>query len=124
MELMQLEMFVAVVESGSVSAAAERVYRTQAAVSIAMRKLKEEFGAPIFNRPKRYTYQLTPVGEALYEYAKRMLGLRSETLAVIEGICKRHYSNTENRPNSRSASRFETRTNVCGKKAAHRVVKP
>jgi hypothetical protein len=88
MELMQLEMFVAVVESGSVRAAAERVFRTQPAVSIAMRKLKEELGAPVFDRPKRYAYQLTPVGKELYSYAKRMLSLRSETLVAIENICK------------------------------------
>lgn len=46
MELMQMEMFVAVVEEGSVRAAAGRVFRTQPAVSIAIRKLEEEFEAP------------------------------------------------------------------------------
>ena len=38
MEFQQLEMFVAVVETGSVSRAAERVFRTAPAVSIALRK--------------------------------------------------------------------------------------
>ena len=37
MELMQLEMFVAVVEEGSVHRAADRVCRTQPAVSIALK---------------------------------------------------------------------------------------
>ena len=40
MELMQLEMFVAVIEERSVQKAADRVCRTQPAVSIALRKLE------------------------------------------------------------------------------------
>jgi DNA-binding transcriptional LysR family regulator len=55
MELMQLEMFVAVVEEGSVRAAAERVFRTQPAVSNAVSKLEREFEAPLFDRSKCYT---------------------------------------------------------------------
>jgi DNA-binding transcriptional LysR family regulator len=86
MELMQLEMFVAVVEEGSVRGAAERVLRTQPAVSIAMSKLEREFEAPLFDRPKRQEYRLTPVGEALYQQAKRMLGLRNETVSTIADI--------------------------------------
>src|SRR6267154_203662 len=50
MELMQLEMFVAVVEEGSVRAASERVFRTQPAVSIGVRKLEEDFGATLCER--------------------------------------------------------------------------
>jgi DNA-binding transcriptional LysR family regulator len=83
---MQLEMFVAVVEEGSVCSAAERVLRTQPAVSIAMSKLEREFEAPLFDRSKRQEYRLTPVGEALYQQAKRMLGLRDETVSTIADI--------------------------------------
>ena len=50
MEFSQLEFFVTVVEEGSFSKAAERVYRTQPAVSIAIRRLEEEIGAPLFER--------------------------------------------------------------------------
>src|SRR5580704_11441353 len=86
MELMQLEMFVAVVEEGSVRAAAERVFRTQPAVSIAIRKLEREFETPLFDRSKRHEYRLTQVGEVVYAQATRMLGLRSETLSALEDI--------------------------------------
>ena len=86
MELMQLEMFVAVVEEGSVRAAAERVFRTQPAVSIAVSKLEREFDAPLFDRSKRHEYRLTQVGEALYAHATRMLSLRSETVSVVGDI--------------------------------------
>ena len=86
MELMQLEMFVAVVEEGSVRGAAERVFRTQPAVSIAVSKLEREFEAPLFDRSKRYEYRLTPAGEALYQHAARMLALRSETVSAVGDI--------------------------------------
>jgi DNA-binding transcriptional LysR family regulator len=48
MELMQLEMFVAMVEEGNFHKAAERVFRTQPALSMSLRKLEQEIGAPLF----------------------------------------------------------------------------
>ncbi len=82
MELSQLEFFRTVVEEGSFSKAAERVYRTQPAVSIAIRRLEKEIGAPLFERSQK-TPALTEVGELLYDYAKRMLSLRDQTLEVV-----------------------------------------
>jgi DNA-binding transcriptional LysR family regulator len=86
MELMQMEMFVAMIEEGSVRGASERVLRTQPAVSIAVRKLEEDIGAALFDRSKRYQYQLTEAGEALYEYAKQMLALRKEAVSVVADL--------------------------------------
>jgi len=82
-----MEMFVAVVDEGGVRAASERVFRTQPAVSIAVRKLEEEIGAPLFDRSKRYDYRLTEAGEALYKYAKKMLDLRKEAISVLSDLC-------------------------------------
>jgi len=48
MELMQLRMLVAVVEGSSIQKAAERVFRTAPAVSMALRKLEVEIGASLF----------------------------------------------------------------------------
>lgn len=79
--------FVAVVE-GSVRAASERVFRTQAAVSIGVRKLEEEFGAPLFDRSKRYSFRLTQAGESLYGYARKMLSLRNEAISELGDIAK------------------------------------
>jgi DNA-binding transcriptional LysR family regulator len=90
MELMQLEMFVAVVEEGSVRGAAERVFRTQPAVSIAVSKLESEFEAPLFDRSKRYEYRLTQAGEALYHHATRMLSLRSEAISAVGDVRNLH----------------------------------
>lgn len=85
MEFMQLEMFLAVVEERSVNRAAERVCRTQPAVSIAMRKLEEEFGVALFDRPRRGTYRLTQAGELLYDLAAQMVTLRNEAISALRG---------------------------------------
>ncbi len=68
MEFSQLEFFVAVVAEGSFSKAAERVFRTQPAVSIAIRRLEDEIGAQLFERSQK-TPALTEVGELVYDYA-------------------------------------------------------
>lgn len=86
MELMQLEMFVAVVEEGSVHKAADKVCRTQPAISIALRKLENEIGAPLFDRAQRYDYHLTPAGELLYSYATRLVTLRNETTVALRDL--------------------------------------
>ena len=82
MELTQLEFFVKVVEEGSFSKAAERVYRTQPALSIAIKRLQEEIGAPLFERSQK-TPELTELGELVYDYAKRILALRDQTLEAV-----------------------------------------
>ena len=88
MELMQVEMFVAVVEEGSVQAAAERVFRTQPAVSMSLKKLEEEIGAALFDRSQRHDYLLTEAGEVLYSYATRLLNLRNEAVASLDSLKK------------------------------------
>jgi DNA-binding transcriptional LysR family regulator len=85
MEFSQLEFFVTVVEEGSFSKAAERVFRTQPAVSIAIRRLEEEIGAPVFERSQK-TPALTEVGELVYDYAKRILSLRDQTSEAVSEL--------------------------------------
>jgi DNA-binding transcriptional LysR family regulator len=87
MEFRQLEMFVALVEAGSVQRAAERVFRTQPAVSMAIRKLEEELGAPLFNRSDRNPAP-TEVGRLLYDYATRLLSARDEAIVAIDGFAR------------------------------------
>jgi DNA-binding transcriptional LysR family regulator len=83
MDLMQLEMFVATVEEGNFRRAADRVYRTQPAVSMALKKLQEEVGAPLFERSGRSTSTPSAAGQILYEYAKKMLHLREEATNTL-----------------------------------------
>ena len=86
MELMQLEMFVAMVEEGNFHKAAERVFRTQPAVSMAIRKLEHELGSQLFDRSNRNACVLTDTGEVLYDYAKRLLNLRDEAVITLQQL--------------------------------------
>jgi DNA-binding transcriptional LysR family regulator len=86
MELMQLQMLVAVADEGSLQKAAGRVYRTAPAVSIAIRKLEDEMGTLLLDRTRGQAFRLTAAGEVLVEYARGLLSLRDEALAAVEGI--------------------------------------
>lgn len=88
MELMQLQMLVAAVEEGSIGKGAERVLRSQPAVSMALRKLENEIGVPLFDRSKRHHYSLTTAGELLYVYAIRLLHLRDEAIRALGELGK------------------------------------
>ena len=81
MEFKQLEMFVAVAEARSVRQAADRVFRTQQAVSMAMTKLEQETGSTLFDRRDRF--RLTQPGEILYEYARQLLKLREDAESAL-----------------------------------------
>ena len=77
MDLASLQVFQAVVRERSFSRAAEKLYRTQPAVSISIRKLEEWVGQPLFLRGSG-AQMLTDAGTLLVEYADRMLNLREE----------------------------------------------
>lgn len=84
MEFQQLEMFAAVAEEGSISRAAQRVCRTGPAVSIALKKLEDELGIPLFERDDRHNQQLTVSGKLLYEHARQILDLRREAESAVK----------------------------------------
>src|SRR5438128_6803893 len=75
MDISQLEVFLAVAREGGFSRAADKLYRTQSAVSQAIRKLESEIGESLFDRSSR-DGQLTDAGHVLQEYAERLLNLR------------------------------------------------
>lgn len=77
MELSQLEVFLAVARERRFSRAAEKLYRTQSAVSQTIRKLEDELGEALFDRSSRDGV-LTDAGKVLYEYAEKLINLRSE----------------------------------------------
>lgn len=82
MDFDQLVTFVAVAELGNFSRAAEKVLRTQPAISAQIRKLEEENNAKLFDRTKK-AVTLTPAGERFLDYARQMLALRTEALQVV-----------------------------------------
>ncbi|MGA8144846.1 MAG: LysR family transcriptional regulator [Candidatus Acidiferrales bacterium] len=77
MDLAALQVFQTVAREQSYSRAAEKLYRTQPAISIAMRKLEDWVGQPLFVRGTG-ARTLTDAGTLLLEYANRMLNLREE----------------------------------------------
>lgn len=82
MEMAQLEYFSRVVQEKSFSKAADKVFRTQPAVSIAIRRLEEEIGLPLLDRTQK-TPVLTEAGKVVYDYAQRILGLRDQVGQAI-----------------------------------------
>lgn len=72
MELRQLEYFLAILETGSFSAAAEKLYLSQSSLSKQIIKLERELGQPIFTRNSR-PVALTDAGRALAQTAPDMV---------------------------------------------------
>jgi LysR family transcriptional regulator, low CO2-responsive transcriptional regulator len=75
--LNQLRTFLAVAETGSVRAAAERLVVTQAAVSASLAALQRSVGMPLI-RPDGRGLRLTSAGEQYAAYVHRILGLLDE----------------------------------------------
>ena len=78
-----LRSFIAINDSGSFSLAARQVHRTQSAVSMQIKKLEELVGKDLFTRDGR-TAQLTHEGELLIGYARRIVQLNDESLALLK----------------------------------------
>jgi DNA-binding transcriptional LysR family regulator len=77
-----MRSFLAVADTGSVTAAADRVGRTQSAVSMQIRRLEDSLGQPLFHRlPRGVT--LTGRGEQLLPYARRVTSLLDEAAVAL-----------------------------------------
>ncbi|CAB3729093.1 HTH-type transcriptional regulator ArgP [Paraburkholderia phenoliruptrix] len=83
-DLTQLRTFVAVAESGSVSAGAERVFLSQSSVSEQLKKLEERAGQPLFVRSKQGV-SATPAGSRLLEHARRILAMSEAAFEDLQG---------------------------------------
>ncbi|GAC1665662.1 MAG: selenium metabolism-associated LysR family transcriptional regulator [Candidatus Acidiferrum sp.] len=88
MDLGELQVFLMVAKEGSFSRAAERLYRTQPAISLAIRKLENSLSQPLFIRGSR-PVRMTDAGKLLKDYAERLLNLRDEVtkgLSDLQGL--------------------------------------
>lgn len=77
-----LRAFVAVADSASFTRAGERLGRTQAAVSQQVRRLEDTVGKRVFERDT-HGVRMTRDGEVLLAYARRMLTLNDEVMALM-----------------------------------------
>ena len=83
MEIKQLAYFQAVVEEGSISAAARRLHLTQPPLSLQIRLLEEELGVRLLERgPRRVS--LTDAGKLLYKRAEAILEMTSSTVRELD----------------------------------------
>ena len=78
----QLRSFLAIVDSGSFTKAAERVHKTQSAVSMHIRRLEEKLGCALFVKHGRGA-RLTAEGERLIEFARRIIQVEAGALAAL-----------------------------------------
>lgn len=75
---------IEVADTGSIRAAAGRLYVTESAVSSAVASLSREVGAQLIERVGRGV-RLTPVGECYVQYLRRVVGLLEEAAAAVRG---------------------------------------
>jgi DNA-binding transcriptional LysR family regulator len=75
-----LRVFVLVYETGSVTMAAERLFISQPSVSYTLRKLRNHFGDPLFQR-RGQRLEATPVAEELYPRLRRLLESMDEIMS-------------------------------------------
>jgi len=75
MELYALQVFMTVATEKSFSRAAEKLYRTQPAVSLAIQRLEQEIGERLIDRSGK-DLLLTDAGRAVLEYARRFESLQ------------------------------------------------
>lgn len=84
-EIAQLRTLIAIVETGSFTRAAAAVNLTQPAVSLHIKRLEDQLMRKVFDRDGRRV-TLTPDGEALVGYARRILAVHSEAESAFDGI--------------------------------------
>ncbi|AIL77805.1 MULTISPECIES: LysR family transcriptional regulator [Acinetobacter] len=78
-----LRAFVTIFESGSFTAAADKLHLTQSTISQQLARLEESVGHSLIDRTAR-PLQLTASGEYLIGYAQRILTLQQEAEAVLK----------------------------------------
>lgn len=83
MNLQQLTTFCTVMSEGSMTAAAEKLFLTQPAVSQQIRNLEDELGVELLVRGVRQV-KATLQGQILYDYAKRILHLTQQAQVAIQ----------------------------------------
>jgi DNA-binding transcriptional LysR family regulator len=85
MTLQQLQYFLAAIEHGSFSAAAEALHMAQPSLSEQIRRLEGELGSPLFARGGR-GLELTEAGRLLRPHAERTIAAADEARASVREV--------------------------------------
>lgn len=84
----QVQVFLAVAETGSFSAAGRRLNRAQSAVSYAIANLEAQLKLKLFDREGTREPALTQAGQSMLPDARRMIGVLSDMRARADGITR------------------------------------
>lgn len=82
LDLDLLRAFIAVADSGSFTRAAEQLLRNQSTVSLQLKRLEETLDRRLLERGSRKV-RLTPEGDVMLDYARRMLALNDEVIGRV-----------------------------------------
>lgn len=85
LNLSQLQTFVTVASEGSMTAAADKLFLTQPAVSQQMKNMEDDLGVELIVRGSKQI-KMTAQGEILYEHAKKILSLAQLAEVSIKSI--------------------------------------
>ena len=85
--LQKLEVFCLVVELGSVSRAAEKLFVTQPVVSAHLHSLQDRVGVQLFRRNGR-RIELTETGQAVHNWAQELLSRRDDLAQELDDLAK------------------------------------
>jgi DNA-binding transcriptional LysR family regulator len=86
LDLDLLRSFVIIAEEKSFTRAAERVGRTQSAVSLQVQRLEGVLGQKLFDRGKGGSIDLTPQGQYLLDRAREILDLNDDIMKSIRAV--------------------------------------
>jgi LysR family transcriptional regulator for metE and metH len=87
LELRHLQTLLAVVETGTLSRAATRLYLTQSAISHQIKQLEEHYGVSLFER-KSQPLRLSPAGQRLHTLAETVMKLVGEAERDVARIAR------------------------------------
>ncbi|WP_215699002.1 LysR family transcriptional regulator [Clostridium sp. MCC353] len=88
MDIVQLEYFKAVAESGHLTNAAKKLNVAQPALSVSIARLESEVGVPLFDRIGRGIY-LNKCGEIYLEHVEQALDILSKAQREVDTYCKK-----------------------------------
>lgn len=83
MDIDTLRSFVAIIDTGSFSRAAEQVFRTQSAVSLQIKKLEQELEQKLFDKQGR-SMELTDAGKLLAKHARLLIHQHDQVTELLK----------------------------------------